>query len=894
MTTDELLKTKLYIAPERSETIARPRLFEHLDRGQMGKLTLVSAPAGFGKTTLLSEWARQSEYLVAWLSLDKSDNDLVLFLAYVIAALQTIIPGVGDASLFMLKSSHPPLLEAILTALINELAVESDPFSLVLDDYHLIESESVHDAVRFLLDHHPLQMNLIIATRADPPLPVARLRGRSELVEVRMAELRFTLNEAMVFLNQMKDLTLSAEDIAVLHTQTEGWITGLQLAVLSLHGQKNSRDFIKTFTGSNRYILDFLVDEVLQQQSAELQTFLYQTAILDRLTAPLCNTITGRDDSQTILANIERVNLFIVPLDEDRQWYRYHHLFADLLQRRLQQTQPDMISVLHARACKWYEENNFMSLAIHHALSGQDFAQAAYLVESCAEMVLVRGEATTFLNWLEGLPSDVISRHPLLYVYQAGVLLTSGQSMETIEVRLQSAEETDSEGAFVGEIMAIRALQAVYQGNLRQATDLLGQALSLLAEDSLFLRGMVFGGLGIVQLLADDRIAAEQTYEQMVALGEKFGALSIGVAALCWLGRLQQTRGYLRSAFLLFNQALEKAKDEHGQLLPIAGPALVGLGELQREWNNMETAIRYLSDGIALSEGTGEVILMMSARLTMARIWQIQGHVDRANETIREARQLALRTDTTEYDNLTVSFYQARIWLRQHNLEAVKQWITERGLHTRDALDKLDLSDEYTSLHTQAIEFVVLARLFLAQGESDRALQVLDALLLKLEPNEYLALWIEIYILKALALQSIATLPKALEVLEQALSLAQPEGYVRMFVDEGRPLAHLLYEARSRDILPQYTGMLLAAFPAETEKQIHGTQPDLVEPLSQRELEVLQLLTQGLSNHEIAAQLVISLSTVKGHVSNILGKLEASNRTQAVAKARILGVLPDE
>jgi LuxR family maltose regulon positive regulatory protein len=913
-----LLQTKLYIPPVRPELVPRPRLIGQLDAGLHRKLTLVSAPAGFGKTTLLSEWVGSCGRPVGWVSLDESDNDPARFLAYFVVALQTIETDIGEGVLSAFQAPQPPPMESLLTALVNDIAAIPDPFVLVLDDYHLITAQPIHDALTFLLDHLPPQMHLVIASRADPPLAVARLRGRGQLTELRQTDLRFTPDEAAAFLNQVMGLELSADDVAALASRTEGWIAGLQMAAVSMQGQEDIASFVHAFTGSDRYVLDYLVEEVLQRQPNSVQTFLLQTAILDRLTGSLCDAVMDwrlevggwkwegdqrptanlqpPTSSQQVLEYLEHANLFIVPLDNERQWYRYHRLFADLLRQRLHQAQPDLVPTLHHRASTWHEQNGLMATAIDHALSAGDLERAARLIEQTAEATLMRSEIATFLSWMEMLPDELVRARPLLCVFHSGALLWGSRPLDTIEARLQDAVEADPDGSISGEVAAIRALLAAHQGDVRRSTELSHRALELLPEESLFLRSVVAGSLGLAYLWSDDVVAATQTFDELARIGQETGNVMLTVMALRRLARLRRMQGQLHEARALYEQALELAVDRQGRPLPIAGIALIGLGELWREWNDLEAAMRDLTEGIELTSQWSEAGTV-EGYIRVARVRQAQGDKDGAREAIQKAQQLALKTDTTEVDDLSVALHQARLWVAQGNLEVALRWVEERGLDRDVDSAELKESDDLLNYHLRKYEHVVLARLLMAQDRPDEARALLEPLLPRIEQQGRIGMVIEIHVLRALALQAQSDVAQAMTALERALSLAEPGGYVRIFVDEGPPMARLLCQAAARGIAPEYTGRLLAAFPdSEFEPAVSSKtqklKPQMVEPLSERELEVLQLIAEGFSNREIAQKLFLSVSTVKVHTYNIYSKLGVHSRTQAVAKARALGVLP--
>jgi LuxR family maltose regulon positive regulatory protein len=967
-----LLQTKLYVPPVRAELVPRPRLVEQLNAGLHRKLTLISAPAGFGKTTLLSEWVanfrlpiadfglRSTENLpsarvdtiqnpkskiqnprVAWVSLDEGDNDPSRFWAYFIAALQRVEAHVGEGMLSAFQAPQPPPAApgSALTALINEMAAVPDHFTLVLDDYHVIEAQPIHDAVGFLVEHLPVNVHLVIATRSDPPLHLARLRGRGQLSELRQTDLRFTPEEVTTFLNQVMGLGLAAEGVAALASRTEGWIAGLQMVALSMQGRKRTQsvhdpsEFIKAFTGSHHFILDYLVEEVLDQQSDAIQGFLLKTSILDRLTGPLCDAVVGDTgdwrqeigaciqspisnlQSQAILEYLESANLFIVPLDDERRWYRYHRLFADLLQQRLHHAQPDLVPTLHRRASEWYEQNGLMAEAIDHALSAGDFEGAAGLIEGAAEATWMRSEVATFLSWMEALPDNVMRTRSLLSVFHAWALVLSGHPLDVAESRLQDAIGGDAAGPLSGEVIVFRAVIAAYQGDTRQSAALSQRALELLPEGSLFLRSLVAGILGLSHLYSGDIVAATQALDEAARTSQQAGNLMNAVLALCHLAELSTLQGRLYAAKARYEQARELAVDGHGRPLPIAGMALIGLGQLLLEWNDLEAATRHLMEGTELTRKWGEAGAIRGY-VYLARAKHAQGDLEGAHEAIQTARQLAVRFDATEMDDIAVVLDQARLWVSQGNIEAAMRLVEELGLDAKIGLDELEEVDGNAATPI-LYEYgqITLARVCLARARPDEALAALEPLLQRVETAGWTRFVIEILALQSLALQAQGDVAQALTALERALSLAEPEGYVRLFLDEGPPMARLLYAAAARGIAPQYAGRLLAAFEAEEPLALpgHGRErsrgareqerdqsplhprppaPLLIEPLSERELEVLELVAEGLANQEIAHQLYLSLHTVKWHMGNIHGKLGVKNRTQAVAKARALGVLP--
>jgi LuxR family maltose regulon positive regulatory protein len=905
-----LLTTKLYIPSPRLNLVPRPHLVERLDEALCPgrKLTLIAAPAGFGKTTLLSEWVANCGRPVAWLSLDEGDNDPARFLAYLVAALQTVELDVGEDVLTALQSPQPPPIETVLTTVINDITAvpqsnhEGHPYVIVLDDYHLITARPIHDGLAFLLDHMPPQMHLIIAARADPPLPIARLRGQGQLTELRQSDLRFTTDEAAAFLNQIMNLNLPPDDIAALEAHTEGWVAGLQMAALSMRGRKDVSTFIQTLTGSDRYILDYLVKEVLQCQPESVQTFLLQTSILDRLTGPLCGAVTGfppltgegqgEGPGQAMLEQLERANSFIVPLDNERRWYRYHRLFADLLRSRLRRAHPDLIPTLHRRASEWYEHNGLMAAAINHALSAEDFERAACLIEQAAEPTLMRSEFTTFLGWVEALPTEVTRARPLLHVYHTGIQLMNGLSLPVAEARLQEAMKAESSQTVSGAVATFQTLIAAYRGDTRQSVELSQQALELLTEDNLFLRNLVAGFLGITYLWSGDFATAAKALREAVRIGQQIGNLTFTVLALCHLAELYIVRGQLHEARAFYEQALERAVDRQGRPRPIAGIALMGLGYLLREWNDLEAALRHAVEGIELA-AKWEEMGTFTGYISLAGVKQALGDQEAAREAIQKARRTAMGFEGMEMASVVVGVYQARLWIQQGDHNAALRWAEERGLKDRIEAGELEKGSRTVPFLYAALEYMAYAEVRIAQGRTAEALAILKPLLQVTEAGGWTMFTIETLALESLAFQALGDVDRALRCLERALSLAEPEGFVRLFVDKGQPMARLLYQAAKRGIAPEYADQLLAAFPAVEPAPTALSRPssEMIEPLSERECEVLLLIAEGLSNREIAQRLFLALSTVKVHTYNIYGKLGVHSRTQAVAKARAFGIL---
>ncbi len=878
--TAPLLLTKLYAPPLRREIVPRPRLVARLNAGLHHRLALISAPAGFGKTTLLSEWASQCQHPIAWLTLDAGDNAPDRFWAYVVAALQTAGVDLGDLQPATLQTSQPPSIDPLLTLLLNQLTEVSEPLVLVLDDYHVIDARSIHAGLAFLLDNLPPQIHIVIATRADPPLPIARLRGRGQLTELYQAALRFTPEEAAAFLNQVMGLNLSAEDTAALEARTEGWIVGLQLAAVSMRGHDNVADFVQAFTGNHRSLLDSLGSEVLRQQSEQLQRFLLQTSILTRLTGPLCDAVLNGDLSegpperaQAMLEYLESNNLFVVPLDNERRWYRYHHLFAELLQQRLQREHPHRVHDLHRRASAWYEKQGLIDEAVRHALAANEYDQAAEMIEQAGWAIFTRGEMSTIRRWITALPKGLISSHPYLGVLLAWATAKSGY-LEGVELCLQDIDPRK----FKGEIAAVRAYVAGVQGNLTQAVELAQQALDHLPEERLLLRAIVVQNLGVTYHWSGDSAAAIRNLTEAMRLSEAANQPFQTLTAMAILGRAYEMQGALRQAAAIYEEALALTSDVDSQPVPFACMAYIGMAGCLYETNDVASALHHATEGVRLSEVGGFTAYQLFGYVRLSQIYESQGHREAALEALQEAERLSQRADYALVVALATEL-RVRAWIAQGNLVAASRWAETNQLRSMEHLDA-----------AQEIEQRAVVRVLLVQGKTDDALCLLSWLLKTAQAGERRGSSIKLLVLQALAYRAQGNVPKALSTLEQVLSLAEPEGYVRTFLDEGQPMAELLRQALSKNIAPNYVARLLAAFDQEPEA-ITLAMHALVEPLSDRELEVLRLIVAGLSNPEIAEELFIAVSTVKSHVNNIYGKLAVGSRTQATARAQTLGLV---
>lgn len=892
---EPLLTSKLYAPRPRPDRIPRLRLLQRLDEGvrQGGdgfarKLTLISAPAGYGKTTLVADWIARMEKPVAWLSLDEGDDDPVRFLAYLTAALRSLPQFPSALEVPDVRGTG----QTILTLLLNQIAELQSPMILVLDDAHRVGAPAVQDLLTFLVDNLPPTVHLVIATRADPPLPIARLRARGQLTEIRQAELRFTDAEAIAFLRKAMDLDLTPEDAAVLTERTEGWIAGLQMAAVSMRQRDDLGHFVRAFAGSHRYVMDYLLEEVLQRQSAEVQTFLLQTSILDRLSGPLCDAVSAphpRDGSQAVLEHLDQTNLFVTPLDDRRAWYRYHRLFADLLQRQLLQRYPEQVTNLHRRASAWYEEEDLLSESIEHALVATDFERAATLIERVAERLMMRSEVATLRKWLDALPGSVLEQRPGLSAYQAWLLLLGGEPLRDVESRIEACRAAADREA--GEIQAARALIALFGGQIYRVVPLTEAALETLTDDGGFWYAVASWLHSLFQI-PEAALRGEDATPLKQLIHSPLGAQNVflGVMGLCNLGELRLKQGRLREAEASFKEALGRATDREGQRVPIAGVPLTWLGELARERNELSTAERQLTEGIERVAEWGP-IAAIDGYLALARLRQAQGDGPGAVAALEEAERLAVMFDATDMDDHMVAMSRARIDALQGDFEAVARWAGSRGLLGLDpAYLQLDAA---TELHLRKYELAVLGLACVLEGRPREALSFLEPLLDHVAAKGRWGLGIEALALQAAAHHLLGETGPALTRLERAFARAKPEGYVQLFVEMGEPMAQLLYQAAEGDIFPEYAGRLLAAFPELTPSPVAQQQSQrLIEPLSERELEVLAAVAEGLSNHETAERLYISERTVKWHASNIYGKLQVSNRTEAVAKARSLGILP--
>jgi LuxR family maltose regulon positive regulatory protein len=909
-----LLKTKLQIPPVRPELVSRLRLIERLEVGHQCKLTLVSAHAGFGKTTLLSEWVGRLQGRAAWLSLDREDDDEARFWIYLIAALQTVQAGLGQDALRLLQAPQQPAIQAILTVLLNQMTALSQETILVLDDYHLISNPAIHNGLSFLLEHLPAQMHVAISTRADPPLPIHRLRARGQLTELRSGDLRFTVDEALAFLNAAMDLNLAREDVEALEARTEGWIVGLQLAALSLQGRADAHEFITAFSGGHHYVLEYLTEEVVRRQPEPVQRFLMQTSILDRLCGPLCDAVrfgcseppstprgdavrfgeaespTGERDGETMLEHLRQRNLFILPLDDEYRWYRYHHLFADLLGNLLRKEwPPEYIQKLHLRACDWYERHGWTAEAVNHALVAKDFQRTARLIEDNSLAMVSRGELSTLLRWIEALPKEVALSRPWLCIHQAWPLTLADRAdaaeplLDQIERQVPLEDSSPESQEILGHVAAMRAMAAMMRGDMPQAIELAYRAGELLPPDNVIPRNTTLYTLASAYYAQGELWRAGQAQAEVLELGRAAGNAWMVVRTLCDLADLEMIRGQLQRAADLCHEALQEAEERGARQFGIGGYALVLLGEIFYQRHDLVAAHDHALEGVKLMQGWERPYEMVRGCTTLATILQAQADADGARQALQQAE--AIRSQHPNYPKLSSLVNSCRISL----------CLAEKGPDEAARL-AMDMQLGQTgALIFREQEQMVLARVLVAQQKWDEVLPLLDRMAGEAEAGGRFGRLIEILALQAVTQQAQGDTVGASTALETALAMGEPEGYVRVFVEQGAPMAGSLQRAAARGIAADYVSRLLAAFKAEGMDSAltssPSSAPPLVEPLTARELEVLHLLGEGCSNREIAEALVITLNGVKKHTSNIYGKLGVHSRTQAVVRAQELGLL---
>ena len=928
ITASPLLETKFYIPKWRPGQVDRQELVERLQQGIDRKLTLISAPAGFGKSTLLAEWfaaTSNNGHSVAWVSLDHNDNDPTLFWAYFITAVQKVKPGVGESTLTLLHSHPAPPIEVLLRTLLNEISASTAETStgpgpnlvLVLDDYHAIDAEPIHTGMRFLLEHLPPQMHLVITGRADPPLPLARLRGRGESAEFRTHDLRFTVDEATAFIRDVMGLELSVDHVAALETRTEGWIAGLQLAALSIQGRDDVSGFINAFTGNDRYIVDYLVEEVLQSQPDRVRSFLLQTSVLDRMSGPLCDSITGQEDGESMLELLERGNLFLVPLDGNRRWYRYHHLFGEVLYSRLTAERPDQLSDLHRKAGDWYTHNGLPSDVVRHALAAKDFGRAAGVIELEALAMMSRCEEPTLLEWMKSIPDDVIRTRPVLSVYYAFILL-SYLGSESVEHLLRDAERwldtppeegeqaegplpemvvVDEKGfqSLPGAISMVRAYAAGIAGDVPGIVTHARQALDFLPADDYYWRGIATAFLGLSYWANGDLEAAYEFFTDGIASLRRGGNHGLEAGGAGVSATLRAAQGRLREAVRLYEQSLQVLIDQGEPFEQGTTDLYVGLSDLQLERGELDAARRSLARSEELDEHAAMIENRHRSRVVRARLKQVEGDLDGALDLLSEAERLFFKSPSPDIH--PIATLKARIWVSQGRLVEAADWARGRGLSVDDEPNYLAEFDHITFVKMLITRFKTNLENDPADNSISAVFSLLERLLKAAEEGGRTGSVIEVLVMQALAHEATGDIPDGLTSIGRAIALAEPEGFVQVFVDEGEAMRTLVQRAVAEGIETSYAGRLLSAFQAQPEDApepkstgASSVSPELTEQLTGREVEILRLIAAGMTNQEIAERLVVSMSTIKTHINRTYRKLDVHSRTQAVARIGELGI----
>jgi LuxR family transcriptional regulator, maltose regulon positive regulatory protein len=876
-----ILATKLHPPPARAKVVFRAALIDRLDEAfeRKASVTLISAPAGFGKTTLASEWAASKKKSVGWLSLDEADKDPARFLLYLVEAVRALDPDFGANLSTTLRSPQPPDPQSIITLLLNELNSLPDKFALVLDDYHTIDSKPVDAALGFLLEHLPPKMNLIITTREDPQLPLARLRASGQLTELRINDLRFEPAEVAEFLNDVMGLRLESVEIDALETRTEGWIAGLQLAAISLQGHHDATAFIKSFSGSHRFVMDYLVEEVLRQQPETVQTFLLSTSILDRMCGALCDALllSASGSGQETLEHLEHSNLFIIPLDNERQWYRYHHLFAELLRQRRHQfgagsaLKLATVDELHHRASVWFEQAGLEVDAFQHAGAANDYERAERLIEGNGMPLHFRGAVAPVLNWLESLPRTVLDARPSLWTAFASTLLVTGQltraeqAIQAADAALESAELDVKTKDLIGRVAATRATAAVGRNDLEAIIIQSSRALEYLHPNNVAFRTSTAWKLGYAYQMQGNREAARQAYDEVISIGEASGNMVFAAMATIGLGALYEGDNQLERAERTYRDALRVLGDPP---LRFASQAYLGLAHIAYEWNDLETAGRHARLSAQLSRQVENNDRFIISEIFVAHVKLAQGDLTGAETILSSASRIVRERGFTDREP-DVATEQVLLLLRQKKVAAAARVAQSHNLPLSQA------------------------RIHLANEKQSDALKLLERYRREAEAKRWADELLKAMVLQTVALSALGEREQAVELLREALVLAETGGFVRLFVDEGRYIADLLPAIVARGIVPDYARRLLEAFESDRQRNNENgsTAQQLIDPLSKRELEILRLIAQGLSNKEISERLFLALVTVKGHNQRIFAKLQVQRRTEAVARAREIGLL---
>jgi len=893
--------TKHYVPTSHTDLVERLQLFQLLESGSKGKLTLISAPAGFGKTTLLSKWLGDTERAAAWISLDKNDNNVTGFFTNFIFGIKRISPDFGDQLLMMLQAPQPPENEIFLSMLLNEIMDTMEPFTLVLDDYHFIELENIHQALAYLLANLPSNMRVIISCRADPPLPLGRLRANGELAEIRADDLRFSVEETSLFFKQTMLLQLSGEAIALLEERTEGWIAGLHLAGLSMAGKDSPDEFVQEFSGSHQYVIDYLVEEVLNQQTAEYTDFLLSTSILDQFNASLCNTLTQNTDSQTILNQLVEKNLFIISLDNQQQWYRYHHLFADLLRKRINNLAPDKSDELNRKASRWYEKQGMIDDAIQHALNAKDYQKAAELVEIYSKDWVKHSQFEKLTHWLSAFPDEIRQARPHLemvygwsnalfnkfdiaapafQIAEDGFHKASSSPARLQELNLDTEKK---QALLLGQIATGRASIARATGDLAGSIELLHTALDIFPESEENERSVAYLFLGYAFWMSGKITKALDMFDKANSEGLAGDNLLTVQSAIDASGKLLFENGSLHQGMKLHQQAIAIAKryaETSGIESSNVGLAHNGMAKIYYEWNDLDQALMHATYGVQVFETWGVTENLLDSYSILWRIKYAQGDAPNALLIAEKAATLVNQPGVADWLQARAITDQASLWIylskaQAEHIPAASRWVKTANL---------SYEDEFT--YFQEADYIALARFFLYQDRTREMLVIVARLLKGLEDSDRTGKIIEVLILRALAAQKENNLDQAIEVLLSAVTLAKQENMIRTFINEGEALQTLLELALKAMSDSDFVTKLLNIFKATNQQQ-----GSLIENLSARELEVLHLMAEGFTAPEIGDRLILSLNTIKTHIKNIYSKLGVNKRSSALIAGRELNLI---
>lgn len=918
---DSLLSTKLHVPHARINGVSRPRLTEKLLTAvkRPGSFVLLSGPAGFGKTTLLGDFVSELKCPVAWVSVDEGDNDPIRFWTYLITACQSIQRGVGESGLALLQSPQPLPDETIPTLLINDLVKLKNDLVLVLDDYHEIHNPSIHTALSFLLDHLPEKLHLVFSTRVDLPWPLARFRARNQLIEIRAADLRFTTDETAAFLNQVMSLNLSAENVSALEARTEGWIASLQLAAISMKGRSDLGEFIKAFTGSHVYVAEYLIEEVLEHQSEAVKTFLLQTSILTRLNASLCDAVNGYSKSQTMLKDLYQANLFVFPLDDEGEWFRYHHLFADLLKARLRHSlSAEAIATLHQRAAAWYEQAGMTSDAIEHALTAMDYPLALQLVEKVVLPMILQAYVRTVAGWLQSIPPKYLEESPRVNMAFAWMNLLPGAFdqatpyLERLSIIFSSPEVSAQDPSLLGEWLAIQSKLLGMQGKTAESRDMANHALQILPEADAHVRSMLYANLATAYEQMLDYDHAAEMFQRIVRDAQATGNFTAEILGTSGQAQMVLQQGRLHLGFEIASQGIKRL-EASGRSTPFSATLYGELGQIHYQWHQLDQSCDYLLRSIQASGLSGYSDPEIYNHVILSRIFQMEGDWTSSAMEMEQARELARAIPPAMIREEIIS-QQVRVDLALNRLPEAQALLKAEGFSFNGEFVFPCLAPGSNITHPVGLLYNSALRVLLFQSRTKqdrvnlkRGIELAAVVLAGELQCQHIPITLETLLLRSQMYSEAGDDQHSLEDAAKALELAEPEGFISIFVEEGLPISESLTILLERNLLgsvqPNYVNDILAAFPkAGYFKTVRDEQAipvdeslSPVESLTPRELEVLHLIAIGDSNQTIAGKLVISLSAVKKHTGNIFNKLNVNSRTQALAHARRLGLLsPDK